>query len=136
MFRYFEYSRVTEGGEIMDLIVPGKVEANVLSFGGNDFIVSVSGEDADITAFAQMQHSALAIEELTVDAFMALAKESEQIRAINYSVAREIAKRYSIADEIGMMKRAETDQKRVAYEAYVDSCKTEGDARKAELGYA
>jgi hypothetical protein len=121
--RYFTYTPLVD--EYTTHIYRGE---KVHYFDG--LVVSVEDE------VLQEQHEGINATEITQAEFVELVKNSTQIKAIRDMVAREIAKRYSYADEIAMLKRADTDPKKLAYEAYVAECKALGDEAKAKLGYA
>ena len=113
--RYFKYRREQIGSQIISFIDNGAA-VNTFSFSDSDMLLlSIGADTAAVDELLNMQPQQLIVEELDADGFAALAKESEH--------------------EIGMMKRAPDDPKRVAYEAYVDGCKLDGDARKAGIGY-
>lgn len=122
MFKYFKYTPVSD--EYTTHIYRAD-KANY--FDGN--VVSVPLENAT------EQNPLIQATEITLDEFKALVADSSQIQRCRDAVAESIAAKYTIADELAMLKRDTTDPKRIAYEAFVDGCKIEGDNMKAALGY-
>lgn len=98
-------------------------------------IVSLIGEDSLVEALVTAQPTEIACTYISHDTFKSLVKDSSQIKLINQNVKNAIALKYDPADEISMLKRDLTDEKRVAYEAYVAECKALGDVQKADMGY-
>lgn len=83
MFRYFEYQRTVIDEEIKEFVGDGSVELHTFSFGGKDrFVVSVSGETADIDAAVAAQDEAISLNELTLDAFKTEVDASDQVKRI------------------------------------------------------
>ncbi len=62
----------------------------------------------------------------------AIKAASPHVRLINERVAERIAARYSVSDEIKMLRLGGAD--RATYEAYVDECRAWGRAQKAAIG--
>jgi len=133
MFKYVKFEKV-------------ETEFTVLEFRGADDSVKVnhfdvdvvsleSESDTDIVALMNAQDERINCVEITQEAFKTLVADSAQLNRIREVVASEIAKRYTIADEIAMSKRAADDLKRVDYEAYVNECLSIGYGLKAEIGY-
>lgn len=112
----------------------GDEAVEVFNFDGN-FVAIKSENEAEIDALIAKQPTEIRCTALTQEEFNEAVKESRQIENLRRACKEKIAKRYSIADEIGMMKRAASDSKRVEYEAYVNACLSECDAQKADMGY-
>jgi len=133
MFKYIEYKRV----ETVDTVLEfrgGNENVKVNHFDVN--VVSISSEDESaIDALVDAQHSAIECKEITQEEFQEFVKSSGQLNRIRESVKSEIAKRYSPADEIAMLKRDSDDEKKVAYGNYVAFCLQKGDDLKKEIGY-
>lgn len=62
-----------------------------------------------------------------------IKKQSPQVRHIDNQVKSAIAERYSIEDEIKMIRLAPSPQT-VEYNAYVEECRAWGRAEKKKLG--
>ncbi len=58
---------------------------------------------------------------------------SPHVRLINQRVQDAIAQRYSLADEIKLLRTAPSDEM-LAYNAYAEECRAWGRAEKAKLG--
>ena len=63
----------------------------------------------------------------------AICAASPQVRLINNRVQLAIAERYSMADEIKLLRTAPSAEA-VAYNAYAEDCRAWGRAEKAKLG--
>ena len=122
MFKYFKFTPVKDSYTTHEF-----VGDKVNRFDGG--IVSVLEEDLSV------QPAIIKAKEISVDEFKTRVSSSRQINRCRAFVAEKIAEKYSIADEIAMLKREATDPKRVAYETYVEECKALGDEMKAAVGY-
>ena len=139
MFKYVKFEKV----ETVDTVLEfrgGSEDVVVTYFTGENMITNVvsiksEGEDA-INALIAQQPSEINCKEIEQDEFKTLVKESDQINRIRDMVKAEIAKKYSPADEIAMLKKAEDDDKRVVYNNYVKECLEFGYNLKKEIGYA
>jgi hypothetical protein len=99
-------------------------------------VVSIESEsESNIDALVSSQDTRIGCEYITHDEFKELVRDSLQLCRIREVVATEIAKKYSVADEIAMIKRDASDEKRVAYETYVKECVAVGNTLKSEVGY-
>ena len=77
--------------------------------------------------------SAYTVVTLTTELKDQIKAASRRVQFINQQVKEKIAERYSVADEIKLLrkgKNAEFDE----YNAYVEACVAEGQAKKAALG--
>ena len=93
------------------------------------------------TAALPTQSSELAPEVVTMTPALkkAIKAESPHVRLINARVGERIRARYSIDDELGLLRTAQTtggatDPEVVAYGAHVESCRAWGRQEKAALG--
>lgn len=133
MFKYVRFTKVKT--DLTTLEFRGEAEG-VEVFNFDVDVVSIKSDDVTkIDTLIAMQDEAIGCTEITQDEFRTLVADSAQLNAIRNQVKREIAKKYDLADEIAMSKKATDDSKRVAYEAYVVACIAEGDAVKAGIGY-
>ena len=139
MFKYVKFTKV----ETVDTVLEfrgGSEDVVVTYFTGENMItnvVSIKSEDKDaINALIAQQPSEINCKEIEQDEFKTLVKESDQINRIRDMVKAKIAKKYSPADEIAMLKKAEDNDKRVAYNNYVKECLEFGYNLKKEIGYA
>lgn len=133
MFKYIEFTKVETESTVLEF--RGQSEETKVNHFDVD-VVSVEAEsETDIVALVNAQDERINCKEITQDEFKSLVTNSAQLKRIREIVASEVAKRYSIADEIAMSKRAADDIKRVEYEAYVSQCLGLGYGLKAEIGY-
>lgn len=63
----------------------------------------------------------------------AIRTASPQVRLVNQRVRDSIAERYSMADEIKLLRTAPSAEM-TAYNAYVEECRARGLAEKVKLG--
>jgi hypothetical protein len=133
MFKYVKFERVET--EFTTLEFRGGNEDVIVHNFDVDVVSIESESEVHIDALIEQQAVYITVQELTHDEFKSLVSESAQINRIRDIVKSEISKKYTVADEIAMMKRDVTDLKRVAYETYVQECIAYGDALKAEVGY-
>lgn len=75
------------------------------------------------------------IQPVTLDATLrqAISDASPHVRLIRARVAERIAERYSMADEIKLLRTAPSPEFE-AYNAYVEDCRAWGRAEKARIG--
>lgn len=122
MFKYFTYTPVQDSLTIHEF-----VGDKLNRFDGG--VVSVEEENLF------PQPAIIMAKEISLEAFKELVADSRQINRCRAFVAEKIALKYSVADEIAMLKREANDPKRVLYEAYVAECKQLGNEMKAAIGY-
>lgn len=70
---------------------------------------------------------------LPADLLAAIKLVSPQVRLINQRVQAAVAERYSLADEIKLL-RTPPSAEMESYNAYVEDCRAWGRAEKAKLG--
>lgn len=133
MFKYVKFEKVETEYTVLEFR-GGSEDVKVNSFDVN--VVSIESDDESaIDALIAEQGTFVQVQEVTAAEFKELVKDSAQINRMRDVVKAEIAKRYSLGDELGMMKRDVADAKRIEYEAYVQQCINIGDSLKAEVGY-
>ena len=99
-------------------------------------VVSIESEnEIAINNLILSQDKKINCQLISKDSFKELVKDSAQIERIRTVVKERIASKYSYADEIAMMKRDETDSKRLDYETFAAECISKGDELKALVGY-
>jgi len=138
MFKYVEYMMVEAEHTVLefrggseDVVVTGFTGENMFSS-----VVSIASDyETKIDELIAIQPTEINCKEIIKDEFKALVKDSDQLNNIRRIVKSEIAKKYDIADEIAMNKRAIDDSKRIEYETYVTSCVTKGNELKDSIGY-
>ena len=133
MFKYVKFMKVVTALAVLEFRGDSE-EVNVNHFDVN--VVSIESENEDaINALIDSQSSEIGCEVIDQDEFKTLVGESAQLKRIRDVVATEIAKKYTIADEFSMQKRATDDPKRVAHEEYVQTCVSVGYGLKMKIGY-
>ena len=96
---------------------------------------NLAGVDiADSEEFLAQQHPECEVTELTFQDVESELKECRMFHDINAIVQRMIAERYSIPDEIKMVKLPIDHPERVAYQNYVDECRAYGRTMKVQRG--
>ena len=126
--KYFKHKPVVTEYTTLSLVVPD----GVVSY---QYTETLAGVDiADSEEFLAQQHPECEVTELTFQDVENELKECRMFHDINSIVQRMIAERYSIPDEIKMVKLAVDHPERVTYQAYVDECRAYGLAMKVERG--
>jgi len=133
MFKYIKFNKVKS--DLTTYAFKRRDEAVVVNFFNIDVVSIQSEDEVAITELIISQESCINCEEITKEEFKELVKDSFQLERIRTIVKERIATKYSVADEIAMMKKSITDKKRVDYDAYVEECISIGDELKAEIGY-
>jgi hypothetical protein len=99
-------------------------------------VVSIQSEDeTQIDALIESQESVINCTLITKEEFKEMVSDSAQLNRIRDVVKEKIAVKYSFADEIAMLKKEQTDPKRVEYDIYVEECKLLGETLKNLIGY-
>ena len=70
---------------------------------------------------------------LPADLLAAIKLASPQVRLINQRVQAAVAERYSMADEIKLLRTAPSTEME-SYNAFVEDCRAGGRAQKSKLG--
>ena len=126
--KYFRYKPVVTEYTTLSLVVPDGVVAY-------QYTENLAGVDiADSEAFLAQQHPECEVTELTFQDVESELKECRMFHDINAIVQRMIAERYSIPDEIKMVKLPIDHPERVAYQNYVDECRAYGRTMKVQRG--
>lgn len=133
MFRYIVFTRVTD--DITTYEFRGRNEdVKVNHFDVN--VVSIESDDEiAITELIISQNEKINCKEINKDEFKNLVKDSAQLNRIRSIVKERIASKYSIADEIALLKKDHNDSKKIEYEAFVNESIQKGDELKALIGY-
>lgn len=126
--KYFRFKSVTTDFTTLSIVIPPDTVAY-------QYTENLAGVDIDDTAaFLAQQHPECEVTEVTFQEVESELKECRMFHDINSIVQRMIAERYSISDEIKMVKLPEDNPERVTYQAYVDDCRAYGRAMKVERG--
>ena len=132
MFKYIKFEEVETEFTVLGFNSENE-DVKVNHFDVN--VVSLDGEESDIDSLVNTQDTRIICEEISHEEFKTLVNESTQLNKIRDVVKERIARKYAPADEIAMMKRDDSDERKVAYEAYVIDCRILGDKLKKEIGY-
>ena len=133
MFVYVKFEKVSDEFTTYEFR-GGNEDVKVNYFDVN--VVSIESEnEIAINNLILSQDKKINCQLISKDEFKELVKDSAQIERIRTVVKERIASKYSYADEIAMMKRDETDSKRLDYETFVAECISKGDELKALVGY-
>ena len=71
---------------------------------------------------------------LTPELKAAIKGKSRHVQLVNQQVRAKIAEKYSIEDEIQMLRLGNSSEEFRQYSDYVESCIAEGKAKKAKFG--
>ena len=126
--KYFKSKTVVTEYTTLSIVIPD----GVISY---QYTETLAGVDiADSEAFLAQQHPECEVTELTFQDVESELKECRMFHDINAIVQRMIAERYSIPDEIKMVKLPIDHPERVAYQNYVDECRAYGRTMKVQRG--
>ncbi len=94
------------------------------------------GIDGDITAaeVLAMQHSECQVEEVTFDSVADRLKECRFAKEINEQTVSDIRSKYSVDTELKIMKMDPASADYETMIAWIESCRSEGTAKKIALG--
>lgn len=133
MFKYVKFTKAEDEFTTHDFR-GGSEEIIVNHFDVN--VVSIQAEnEVAINTLIASQESVINCIEITKDEFKELVTDSAQLNRIRNVVAERIASKYSYADEIAMLKKADDNAKKIAYEAYVAESISIGNELKSLIGY-
>lgn len=93
-------------------------------------------ESADADALLAQQPAEIEAVEITFAEAKPILDNCRMMKEYNAMIEGKIAEKYSLPQEIKMVKLSTTDADRIAYQAYVDSCKAEVRPMKIEKGLA
>jgi hypothetical protein len=87
------------------------------------------------TATLPVQPPEITVESVTLtpELLDAIKAASPHVRLINARVVEQIRLKYSLDDELGMLRRAPSDESS-AYDTYVEECRAWGQTEKAKIG--
>ena len=133
MFKYIQYEKVETEYTVLEFR-GGDEDVKVNHFADNVVSIQADSEE-DIDSLVNAQPLEIKTIYLTQEEFKKVATESPQLNRIRDRIKEQIALKYSLADEIAMSKRADDDEKKIAYESYVNECLSFGAELKAKVGY-
>ena len=126
--KYFRYKPVVTEYTTLSLVVPDGVVAY-------QYTENLAGVDiADSQAFLAQQHPECEVTEQTFQDVESELKECRLCRDIDEIVKTMIHNRYSLDDEIKLLKLDKLDSEFIEYQSYVASCRSFGRGMKVERG--
>jgi len=136
MARIFSYKKVTDEYRTFVLRQPDSLEdadriTELCTIDGTTFVsvpdgVKLPEQPKEITA---------SVKEVTLsdDLISRIKAASPHVRLINHRVVEMIRKRYSVDDELKLLRLAPSDES-AAYNDYVEECRAWGRKEKEKLG--
>jgi len=97
-------------------------------------LVGVELTDEQVEEFLMFQHPECEVTEQTFEEVEAELKSCRFYHDINEIVKTLIKNKYSVEDEIRMLKLERNDPEYIAYEQYVEDCRSLGSTMKIEKG--
>ena len=92
--------------------------------------------ELDVQTILDLQPSECEVEEVTFASVEQRLKDCRFASAINDETVVAIRSRFSIDDELKIMKLEKTDAQYVDMMAWIESCRVDGTAKKVALGLA
>lgn len=126
--KYFLFEKVPQEITTLDLIIPYGIN----SFRYNENLVGV--DISEVEDFLSIQHPECSVQEVQFEEIENELKTCRQYKDIDEIVKTMIHNFYTLDDEIKLLKLDKTDPEFVAYQAYVDECRTIGRSMKIERG--
>ena len=128
MMKYFKFRSVTTDFTTLSIVIPYDTVAY-------QYTETLAGVDiADSEAFLAQQHPECEVTEQTFQDVESELKECRLYRDIDEIVRTMIHNRYSLDDEIKLLKLDKLDPEFIEYQSYVASCKSFGRGMKVERG--
>ena len=90
--------------------------------------------ELDVQTILDLQHSECEVEEVPFATVEQRLKDCRFALEINDQTIASIRSRYSVDDELKVMKQDKTDAQYVEMMAWIDSCRSAGNAKKVALG--
>ncbi len=126
--KYFKFKTVIEDFTTKSIVLPDGAVAY-------QYTEDLAGVDiVDSQEFLSQQHPECEVVEQTFQEVEPVLKECRMFHDINSIVQKMISEKYSIPDEIKMVKLPVDDPARVEYQEYIDACRAYGRAMKIEKG--
>jgi len=126
--KYFRYKTVVKDFTTLELVVPPTAE----KFFYTEGLAGVTVDDAQ--EFLTQQHPECEVTEVTFAEIVSELKQSRMYQDIDEIVKTMIHNKYTIDDEIKLLKLDKADPVYVEYQNHVDSCRAIGINMKIERG--
>ena len=108
-------------------------EDKIIHYDELDEVEYLGVDSADVDILAKQPAEIEAVE-LTFAEIKPILDNCRMMIEYNSIIERKIAEKYSIPQEIKMLKLSVTDETRIAYQSYVDECKAEVRPSKLAMG--
>ena len=126
--KYFRFKSVVKDFTTLTIVVPVGVD----SFLYSETLAGVKIEDSK--EFLENQRTECEVTEVTFEEIVSELKQSRMYHDIDEIVKTMIHNRYTMDDEIKLIKMGVEHPEYIAYQAYVDECRAYGSAMKIERG--
>ena len=126
--KYFRFKSVVKDFTTLTIVVPNGVD----SFLYSDTLAGVRIDGSK--EFLAHQHKECGVTEVTFEEIVSELKECRQYHDIDEIVKTMIHNRYTMDDEIKLIKMGIEHPEYIEYQAYVDECRAYGSAMKIDKG--
>ena len=126
--KYFRFKSVVKDFTTLTIVVPNGVD----SFLYSETLAGVKIEDSK--EFLENQRTECEVTEVTFEEIVSELKSCRQYHDIDEIVKTMIHNRYTMDDEIKLIKMGVEHPEYIAYQAYVDECRAYGSAMKIDKG--
>lgn len=109
-------------------------EDKIIHYDEIDGVEYLGVESADVEGLLAKQPAEIEVVEITFAEAKPILDNCRMMKDYNTIIEGKIAEKYSIPQEIKMLKLSTTDVSRIAYQAYVDKCKADIKPLKLEKG--
>ena len=126
--KYFLFQKVVKDFTTLEPVIPPEVT----SIRYNDTLIGVDIQDTG--EFLTQQHPECEVTEVTFEEIVSELKSCRQYHDIDEIVKTMIHNRYSLDDEIKLIKMGVEHPEYIEYQAFVNSCREIGRNIKIERG--
>lgn len=126
--KYFRFKTVAKDFTTLEPVIP----PDIVSYRYNDTLIGVNISDSQ--EFLAQQHAECEVSEVTFAEIESELKSCRLYHDIDDIVKTMIHNKYTLDDEIKLLKLEKTDPVYVEYQSYVDSCRAIGSGLKVERG--
>ncbi len=126
--KYFLFQKVVKDFTTLEPVIPPEVT----SIRYNDTLIGVDIQDTG--EFLTQQHPECEVTEVTFAEIVSELKNCRQYHDIDEIVKTMVHNRYSLDDEIKLLKLDKADPVYVEYQAFVDNCRAIGRGLEIERG--
>jgi hypothetical protein len=126
--KYFLFQKVVKDFTTLEPVIP----LGVVSVRYNDTLIGVDIQDTG--EFLTQQHPECGVTEVTFEEIVSELKSCRQYHDIDEIVRTMIHNRYTLDDEIKLIKMGVEHPEYIEYQAFVNSCREIGRNMKIERG--